>query len=175
MRRLTAVALCAALALSLACRRKSRLSVETVEEGDPQLVSVIHAADPRAATQLVRGFYDVEQNSWRWTMGKFSVALRPPAGASKNGAVLQLKFSVPDPVIGKLKSVTLTPSINGVAVDPETYSKAGEYVFTRDIPPASLAGDAVTVDFALDKFLAAGMVEQRELGVVVTTIGLLPK
>jgi hypothetical protein len=175
MRRLTAVLLAAALCASLGCRRKGRLSVETVEEGDTQLVSVIHAADPRSATQLVRGFYDIEQNSWRWTMGKFSVALRPPAGAARNGAVLQVRLAVPDPVIEKLKSVTLTPSINGVAIDPETYSKPGEYVFTRDIPPSSLAGDAVTVDFALDKFLAAGMVEQRELGVVVTLIGLLPK
>jgi hypothetical protein len=38
-----------------------------------------------------------------------------------------------------------------------------------------LNAPGVTFDFALDKFLAAGQVEQRELGIIVTTIGLLEK
>jgi hypothetical protein len=174
MRRLTLAAIL--LLLIAPCCRRRNLSVETVEDGDPQLVSMIHAADPRAAIQLVRGFYDIEQNSWRWTMGKFAVTLRPPAGASKNGAVLQLKFAVPDAVIDdRLKSVTLKASISGVAMDPETYTKSGEYVYSREVPASSLTGETVTVDFALDKFLAAGMVEQRELGVVLTTVGLISK
>jgi len=179
MRRLTLsrgafIALILVLCLA-GCRRKGRLSVETVEEGDPQLVSMIHAADPRAAIQLVRGFYDVEQNSWRWTMGKFTVTLRPPAGAAHKGAALELKFSLPDAVIDNVKAVRLTGSINGVAMDGESYQKAGEHLYSRDVPASSLGGEAVTVDFALDKFLSAGMVEQRELGIVMTTVGLIPK
>jgi hypothetical protein len=123
--------------------------------------------------QLVRGFYDVEAGGWRWTKGRFAVTLKPPAGAAEKGALLELKLNVPEPVLQRVHAIQLTASINGVAMDPETFSKPGNYVYSRNVPPASLAGEAVTIDFALDKFLAAGVVEQRELGVIVTSAGLL--
>ncbi len=165
----------AGLVAGTGCRRQHPLTVETVEEEGPPLVSVVHVADPRATPQLLRGFYDIEHNSWRWTMGKFSVTLRPPAGAATKGATLQLNLTMPEPVISRLRSVTLSASIRGVALDPETYTKPGDHVYRRDVPAASLAAEAVTIDFALDKYLAAGAVEQRELGVIVTQAGLIPK
>ena len=72
----------AILVLSLAlapagCKRHKAVTAQTVEEAPP-LSSTIATADPRAAAQLVSGFYGVEQNSWRWTAGQFSVLLRPP-------------------------------------------------------------------------------------------------
>jgi hypothetical protein len=157
------------------CRKRERMKVELTDEGTGQLASMIHAADPRASVQFVKGFHDIEQNAWRWTMGRFSVTLRPPKDAATKGATLQLRLSVPDAILERLKSVTLTAAVNGRALDPETYSKAGEYVYTRDVPAAALAGDGVAVDFALDKFLPPGQVDQRELGVVVSSVGFEPK
>ncbi len=178
MRRLNAAfTLAVALALIIAggCRRGSKVSVETVEEGSQELASMIHVADPRTSIQLLRGFHDVEQNAWRWTLSKFSVTLRPPAGAVGKGALLQLKLSIPDAVIAKVGPVTLSAAIGASSLEPQSFAKAGEHLYSREVPSEVFTGEAVTVDFALDKFLAAGTVEQRELGIVVTMVGLLAK
>ena len=166
----------ACLAVTPACTRKERIQVqETIEEPDTTLVSTVHVADPATSQQLLKGFHSVEQNAWRWTMGKFSVLLRPPRTAAEKGAVLQLKLAVPDPVISKLKNVSLSASINGVALPAETYSQAGEFTYSREVPAKALQGETVQVDFALDKFLPPGAADARELGIVVSMVGLEPK
>ena len=173
-RRLLLAALAAVIALT-GCRSKQKVRVQATEEEAPTLASTVHVADPRSSAQLVSGFYGVEQNAWRWTAGKFTVLLRPPHGAAQNGATLQLKLSVPDPVIAKLKTVSLGASVGATKLPPETYTQAGEFTYTRDIPPGALSADAVKIDFALDKAIPPGEVDQRELGVVVTSVGLDPK
>ena len=169
----------AILALSLAlapagCKRHRRVAVQTVEEGSP-LASVIATADPHAATQLAGGFYGVEQNSWRWTAGRFSVLLRPPRTATSNGAVLQLKFALPDVVIAKLKAVSLSAYVNGTALAPESYTQAGQFVYSRDVPANLLTGDVARIDFSLDKTMPPSAADRRELGVVVSMVGFQPK
>ena len=129
----------------------------------------------RSASQLVSGFYDIEQNSWRWTARQFSVLLRPPRNAVQKGGVLKLKFSVPGPVLAKLKALSLSASLGGLDLSPETYTQAGEFTYSRDVSGAVLAGDAVKVDFSLDKALPPDAVDQRELGVIVSNVGLEPK
>ena len=176
MRRLIlAAAIFAVAAAGCNRNKRERVKVELTDESSSQIASIVHVADPRASVQLIKGFHDVEQNAWRWTMGKFSVTLRPPKGAAERGAALQLKFSVPDAVLEKLKTVTLTANVNGTAIPGETYSKAGDYTYARDVPATALNAEAVTVNFALDKFLTPGSVDQRELGIVVASIGLEAK
>ena len=157
------------------CRPPESVPVETIEEEGEELATMIHVADPRASLQLVKGFHDVEENAWRWTAGRFAVTLRPPAWAGERGAMLHLNFSVPGPVIEKLQSVTLSAGIGEIALAPETYTKPGAYVYTREVPAGAMGGDAVTVEFALDKFLPPGEVDQRELGVVVSSVGFEAK
>ena len=65
------------------CRPPESVPVETIEEEVEELSTMVHAADPRASLQLVKGFHGIEQNAWRWTMGQFSVTLRPPHGAAE--------------------------------------------------------------------------------------------
>jgi len=173
--RTRAALLIASLAfVPLACRSHSRVIVQTEEEG-PTLATIVHVADPRAATQLLSGFYGVEQNSWRWTAGKFSVVLRPPRTAVAKGATLQLKFSVPEVVIVKLKAMSLSASVNGTPLSPESYTQPGEFTYTRDVPANLLVGESAKVDFSLDKTMPPSGGDQRELGVVVTTVGLDPR
>jgi len=157
------------------CKRRDRVRIQQIEEEGPQLATAIHVADPRASAQLVSGFYDVEQNAWRWTAGKFAVILRPPRGAAQKGAVLRLKFSVPEAVIDKLKAVSLGASIDGTALSPETFTQSGEFTYQRDVPGALLARDTAKVDFSLDKSLPPGAGDQRELGVIVTSVGFEAK
>jgi len=174
-RRFFLAALAAALLLAACRSRHTKVKVEATEEEAPSLASTVHVADPRAAAQLISGFYGIEDQSWRWTAGKFSVLLRPPRSASQKGASLQFKFAVPDPVISHLKSIALTATVNGTALPTEKYTAAGEYTYTKDVPPELLAGEAVKVEFALDKSLPPGSVDQRELGVVAQSVGFEPK
>jgi hypothetical protein len=161
--------------VSLACKRHKRVTVQTVEEEATPLATIVHTADPHAASQLVSGFYGIEQNAWRWTAGKFSVMLRPPRNAASQGATLQLKFALPDVAIKQMKAVSLTAAINGTPLPPESYTQAGEYTFSRDIPANMLGSDTVKVDFTLDKTMQPSEADKRELGVVVSTIGFQAK
>jgi hypothetical protein len=167
---------CAALLMpAIGCKRSRKPRVEVVEEDGSSLTSTIEMADTRTAVQLVKGFHELEGNSWRWTLGRFAVTLKVPEGAAQSGAQLELRLTVPGVTIEKLGATTLSASVNGLAIEPEKYVKPGEVVYLRAIPASALTGEAVTVDFALDKFFAAGQVEQRELGVIVTAVGLTAK
>jgi len=146
----------------------------TIEE-PPRLSSMIHVADAGESRQIVSGFHEVEGGSWRWTERKFSVQLRPPAGAAQNGAALVVQLSVPQNSIDKLKTLTLTASINGTAFPPETYRAAGGYTFRRDIPANLLTGDAVKIDFQLDHALEPAGPELRQLGLVVSNLALVQR
>jgi hypothetical protein len=169
--------LIAGVVLMPGCKRKPPVTVQMTEDGggSAALASVVHVADPKTSVQLIKGFYDVEQNSWRWTMGSFSVALRAPAGAAQKGAKLSLRFSLPEAVLKSVKSVTISAKANGVDVAPETFVKTGDLEYTKDVPASAFKNESVTVDFTLDKYLAAGTVDARELGVVVTSVGLEAK
>lgn len=175
MRRLTLFATAAlVLAATAACNRQPP-KVETIEDEKPQLASVISAGDPAHAVQFVQGFYDIEQGSWRWTRSKFSLTLAAPGGAAEKGATLELKFSLPEPVVKKVGPVTLSASIDGNALPPEKFDKEGEQVYRRDIPANLFRGPAANLEFSLDKFLAAGAVEERELGIILQTAALMAK
>ena len=171
--RLSLPILVTALALApLGCKRAKKVKVQQTEEEAPRLASIVHTSDPKAASQLASGFYDVENNSWRWTQQNFSVVLRPPASAAQRGATLNFKFAVPEVVISKLKDLTLTASINGNALPSETYKAPGEFSYSKDVPPALLTGESVRVDFKLDKAIAPSESDLRQLGVVAHTVGL---
>jgi hypothetical protein len=157
-----------------ACKRK-RAPRAGAPDDDGQLMTMVSVADPRAALQLTRGFYDLENNAWRWTAKNFTVMLRRPTGAAQNGANLQLKFTIPDVVFSKIGPIALSATIGGVALPPETYSKAGDFTYAREVPASALPGETVDVNFTADKSLPPSDQDTRELSVVVTTIGLLPK
>lgn len=167
--------LIAAALLAGSCRRSERARVELTEEEPPELASVVHVADPATSAQLLKGFYALEQNSWRWTAGAFSVALRPPAHASERGARLQVNLAVPEVVLRRLGTLTLKASVGAAELSSETYSKPGDHVYSREVPASALGGNSVVVDFALDKTLVPGGGDERQLGVIVTTIGLEAK
>jgi len=157
------------------CQPPASIPVETIEEeAVPEpLASSFGAADPGASQQLVKGFYDDEQNSWRWTMKEFAVALRPPVGGSALGATLRLHLTVPDPVIDQLGEVTLSAWVGEKPLDPETYSEAGGYVYERPIPSEMLLGDVVALEFRLDKAIPPGTMDRRELGIIFNSIELV--
>ena len=153
-------------------REKPRL---TEEEPSPRPAMIVRVADPATTSQLLSGFYEIENTAWRWTAGKFSVRLRPPRQASKKGAILQLKFSVPEVAIAKLKSVAVEATLSGTSLGRETYQHAGDFIYSRDVPSHLLTYEPVKIDFSLDKVLPATPGDKRDLGVIVTSVGFEPK
>jgi hypothetical protein len=160
-------ALILALALApLGCGRKAEA---------PHMLAIVQMGDPQAQTQLVSGFYTIEAGAWRWTKQNFSVLLGPPAGAAQKGAWLRVRLTAPDSLIAQVGTVSLSASIGGRPLPPETYSAAGTYTYERDVPAELLRGPSARVDFALDKVMPPAGAELRDLGIVALSAGLEPK
>lgn len=172
MRRLAACLIALALAN---CKPSGRRVAAVQQEEEVGLRSTVHAGDPRAAQQLVKGFHQIEQGAWRWTQGRFTVTLRPPATAAQKGAVLALQFSLPDALFERSKTVTVSANVNGASIPVESYTKSPAYSYRKDVPASALAAEAVTAEFAVEPFLKAGEVEQRELAMIFTSVGLEAK
>lgn len=113
--------------------------------------------------ELVEGWHAVEDGRWRWTERRFSVVLPAPRGGA---ATLQFRFTLPDAVIERLHQVTLTATVNGAILAPQTYTTRGEHAYIRHLA-ALPAGDTVRVDFELDRALAPTAADARELGLLV--------
>lgn len=139
------------------------------------LASTIQMADPLIKVQLVNGFHEVEGGVWRWTRGRFAVNLRPPVSASTRGADLVMKFSIPEVVIKMNKDVTVNVTVNGERLPPAAYHAVGDQVLKLSVPASALTGDAVRCEFVLDKTMPPSPQDQRELGVIVSSIGLQKK
>jgi hypothetical protein len=155
-----------------ACQRRKHDPAALVPEPNTPLVSMVNVNDPAASAQLVRGFYSLESGTWRWTMKKFEVALKPPAGAAENGARLSFRFTIPEVIFTRLGAITVNATINGLALRPETYLKPGDYTYIRDVPASALHGDAVAVEFASDKGIAPTADDVHEFALVAVSMGL---
>jgi len=161
----------ALLAGNLGCSKKD---ASQQEESLP-LLSAIAVGQQRAERQLLDGFWMVENNAWRWTKHTFSVRLMAPPGAAEKGATLDFRFTLPDSVIEHRKSVTLSASVGNVPLPPETYTASGDYSYKPAVPASAFkTGEPVKVVFSVDKYLAAGEVDARELALVTHSFALLP-
>jgi len=161
------------------CKRRRRPKPQTEEvTASRPVVGLIPAhletRDPAAASQLLKGFYKVE-DSWRWTAGQFSVLLGVPKGAAATGGVLKLRFAIPDVVLARLHEQTISATINGKPLGPETYRTSGSQTYTRAIPPDLLTGPGVQVDFTVNPVLPPGSADMRELAVIASSISLEAK
>ncbi len=136
---------------------------------------MVSAADPRGSVQFRKGFYAVEANAWRWTSKHFEVALSPPRRNTEKGVQLVVRLSVPDQTIKTLQSVQLSAAINGFQLPPETYTQSGNFSYVRDVPANQISGGWVVVDFDLDKTLPPTPADRRELGIIVSQVGLVAK
>lgn len=146
------------------------LSPSVAPSASAPLASSLPVADESLAGQLVMGFYAIEQQSWRWTGPEFSVKLAVPPGAKEKGAILRLKFTVPK----QRPTFALTGKVAD-AKTTKTYSKSGDYVFELEVPAAALTTDSVVAEFGIDKPFTPGGGDVRLLGVVATSVELLPK
>jgi hypothetical protein len=168
------LALAALLWAPLGCKHKKPAAQQIVQES-ARIPTTVHMGDPRAAGQVVSGFYDIEDGAWRWTGKQFVVELGTPLGAAGRGATLELQFSIPPVVIQKNPSITLSASVDGNLLPSETYTKPGDYVYKKDVPASLMSAESVKVAFEVDKTMTPGGADSRVLGVVATTASLVRK
>jgi hypothetical protein len=166
MRRLVLV-----LLFALAACKKRPETPATVE-GPAEISGALRFGDAATAGQLIAGFHEVEQGAWRWTTHEFSVNLRPPFEGSTKGALLTLKFNLPEAVLSKTGPVSLVARAGGAELVRQTYSQPGPQTYLAEIPAAALSGPSVRIDFSTDKFLAAGVADKRELALIVSSVAL---
>jgi hypothetical protein len=101
--------------------------------------------------------------------------LKPPPGSDPNGAKLTLRLYIPDGHIRALGPITLRADANREPLPARTFSKPGSYEYTAEIPAARLASSPLYVNFHLDKAVTSAATDARELGTVVTYLGLEAK
>jgi hypothetical protein len=167
----------AILLLTLVSCGKPRIpSVATIEEQDAPLKSAVLARVPEDEIQLMAGFYPVEPDGWRWTRGHFTVVLRAPEDAPMRGAVLELTLDVPQVVLDQVGPVTVSASIGGAALTPETRTHPGIAAYRRAVPAQAFSQKELIVEFQFDKVVKPYTIpgEDRELGAAVHGVALLP-
>jgi len=160
------------LALALEGCHREKIHPEPTDEGAISIESTVRMGDPRAAFQLVKGFHQIEQNAWRWTMGRFMVTLHPPEGAVEKGAQLVVEFACPEAAFAKTGPTTLTAGLSGKPLGSATCTQPGAQTLRADVPPDALRAEAVTFDFSVSKFIQPGSLDGRELGVIARSIGI---
>jgi hypothetical protein len=145
----------------------------SLPEASAELLSAIDVADPKAAVQMVRGFWQVEGDAWRWTRGDFAVVLKSPERASRAGARLELKLSLPASSLERLGPIRVRAAVNQLPLPEETYSQAGEYLYVREVPAAALIDNEVLVEFTADKTMPPAPDNgDRELALIAYRVGL---
>ena len=141
---------------------------------EPHAASSVNMGDPAHAAQLLNGFYNTEAGAWRWTAKNFSVLLKTPPGAERNGAELVLKFFVPDSQLQRLGAITLSADSDGHSLAARTLTHSNEYTYSTPVPAGALQPGFVVMNFRLDKAAVNVPGDERELGVVVSAVELDP-
>jgi hypothetical protein len=159
------------------CKRRQPNPNATIEE-EGELESVVQVANPAVSGQILHGFHAVENNSWRWSMRTFAVSLRPPQTTATTATFLEMKFSVPDAILPHIRGASLAASVEDAQLPPVRIESAGAQTYRQRVPQRALeeggrARESVTVEFSLDHAVQAGKLDSRELGLVVTQIGLV--
>ena len=129
--------------------------------------SFLKMGDENDGGQLVRGFYGIEGDGWRWASSKFAIALAKP---QEKSSTVELKFSLPEIVVNQQGPVTLSAKINGTKLPSQTYSKPGEYTYSTPVP-SSVLKSTNTVEFSTDKAIQPSAQDRRELALVVVSAG----
>ena len=136
------------------------------------MFSAINTADPATEKQLISGFFDVEENRWRWTGPAFSALLKSPEGIEWNGAKLVVHLFIPATQIQKLGVMKLSMDIDGDPLKPEIFTTAGEHTLSRDLQPNTKSSGVLPVNFSFDKTAPPSGSDARELGAIITSISL---
>ena len=124
-------------------------------------------AAPSRGFRLERGWHELEYNSWRWTQRRFSAVFDVPDRLAP--ATLRFVFYLPQEALTQRPAVTLSATVNGSSLAPQTFSAPGQHEYEATL--ASVAPGSALVEFELDQAIGPSSADQRELGVFVDFAG----
>ncbi len=104
-------------------------------------------------TQLLAGWHKLENQAWRWTARRFSIAL-------EEAGTVTLRLTAPDFLPAP---VALSAACNGVPIPRRVFPHSGDHDFT-------FQAEAGTVEFELDKALEPTARDGRERGIIVRAV-----
>ena len=150
-------------------RDEAPLAVDR-EEASPPLATVLRVLEPASEPQLLDGWHRVEEAQWRWTRRRFRAVLRPPEAG--RDATLRLHFELPAALVERLGSIRIAAIVSGHSLPARYYNREGQHVYEQKVPLERLSGEAVVAEFVLDKALEPTPDDPRELGILVSQVGL---
>ncbi len=137
-----------------------RVSAEIVGVAEPRL-SYLRTNDPGAAAQLLAGFYQLENNAWRWMAEQAVVILKLP----RNTTRFEMTFFIPDAAPAR----RVTVAVDGRVLATHTYGAPGRHTLAAPWTPD--AKDVIQAVITVDKsFRPPG--DDRTLGIIVQELGL---
>ena len=172
MPRILILAATLALLATPACKRVHHPNPNATVEEESELSSSIRMADPSDSAQLLSGFYNLEQNAWRWTTKQFSISLACPKSSTPSPGRLEFQFTIPDVAADALAGLTVSASVEGRSLGSYHAVKPGEQTAVFSVPPEIMQADALIVDFSLDKTIPRREAETRDLGVIALAFRL---
>ena len=131
--------------------------------------SYVLLADLRALDQLGDGWYEIENGGWRWMSREATLYLKKPTAEN---IVFEMKLYVPESVIQRVGAPSMRIVLNGELLATRKFPQAGSYVVEQTVPAQMLSPEVFRVDLKLDRAMPPSSADHRELGVVVTTVGL---
>lgn len=121
--------------------------------------------------ELLHGWHAPEGNGWRWTEKRFGLEARLEGAAG--ASAVRVKLFVPAFLLERWTRITLSAAANGVALPPEVYSTPGDALYERRLPTPAALRDPLRLEFWVDSALPPEPSDQRERGVIVTSIELV--
>jgi SAM-dependent methyltransferase len=156
--------------LTVGDTRKSRPDTLQNDERAFCLIRNQRMTDPGLTAGLLKGWHQLEENSWRWTERRFSVEIQVPE--SHTFSMLELHFVYPDPLKQLIESIRIQAKIDDTALPEAEYSTAGPHIYRTPIPRRLLRKSSVLVQFELSRAIPPDDVDRRERGLIVSNVGL---
>jgi len=137
-------------------------------EGDERVFCLLRspAVDRDWTVALLEGWHQMEDGHFRWTARRFSVRLTMARPAPWR--MLALSFHLPERHLRALGPVTMQASVNGRALDAQTFAAPGDQRYLARLPEGLAECGSLEIGFELDKALGPTPQDRRELGVVVS-------
>ncbi len=131
--------------------------------------SYIRTNDLRAAPQLLSGWYQVEEGSWRWMARRSEAVLAAP---KRSPSKFEVELALPNGHLALTGPVKLTVLFNHQWFAEQTYAAEGPGALGRTVPPGLLVSGPLLVTLEVNKARPPGVGgDQRELGAIVLGLG----
>ncbi|MEN6534128.1 MAG: hypothetical protein ABFD89_10730 [Bryobacteraceae bacterium] len=144
-----------------------KLDSDPIHSDADERMFVLLKSQPRHPELLVRptyGWYEPENDSWRWTAKTFGLEIVPPAEGKLSE--FALRFEVPPPVLQATGSVRVTCMIDGQRTGTVSCGVPESLEFRGRFPNLSTRR-TLQLDFSVESNYSPGHGDVRDLGVIV--------